>query len=118
MKMVNLEKNEALVISGKNGRDASIALSVIPLEDTTIVLSDAKGRKVIQPMASFQKVGKFPCEVRITFLFDARPWKVEIGFPKDYHYNTSSSGRGLEDKILLTPDILQIGIIFKEEETT
>lgn len=115
--MVNLEKNEALVISGKNGKDASVALGVTPVEDTTIVLSDANGRKVIQPMASFQKVGKFPCEVRISFLFDARPWKVEIGFPNGYYYNTSSLGRGLEDKVLLTPDILQIGIIFKTEET-
>jgi hypothetical protein len=114
--MVNLEKTEALVVTGKKDKYATIALNVVS-GDVRVILSDENEDKIIKPTGHFQKVGKFPCEVKISFLFYERPWKAEFGFPNGSHYSTTSAGRGLEEKVLLTPDFLEIGIIYKVEES-
>ncbi len=104
---------EKLTVSVKKGEETKIVIFT-DNPDTRIILTDAKGvSKLIKSSPNPQIVGKSPTEVKLTFLFYSRSWNLEIGLATGV-LSTGSKNRGLDDKPLLTPDILEFEIAYVE----
>ncbi|QMW01700.1 hypothetical protein [Spirosoma foliorum] len=105
-----------LMVKGKAGSPANIAVAVDPAFSTTVVLGQGDNAKIFPPSREFQAIGTFPMSIQIFFLFHKRPWGLAIQQEGGSAFSTTSAAQQLNDAILISPDIASITLNFESDE--
>jgi hypothetical protein len=100
-------------VKGQAGAEARVALKLTPHNIGTVIIGEPPNHTIFTPSSEFQKVGTFPCTVKLVLLFNTRPWKFELQQEGGTLFSTTNEQQGLETKTLLTPDITRISLVFE-----
>ena len=103
-------------VKGHAGDKAKIAMKVFPKSATSIFKGIKSNKKEFFPELTFQEIGVFPCKVNFEFKFDSRPWNINLEFEGGAIFTTSNKKQGLNDSVILKPDILKIRVNYITQE--
>jgi hypothetical protein len=101
-------------VKGKKGDPARVALKLDPADIGTLLIGEAPNLKILAPSIHFQEIGKIPCTVKLMFLLNTRPWKIQIQQEGGTLFSSTNKQQGLDDKVLLTPDIINVTLVYDE----
>ncbi len=104
-----------LTVKGNKGRDARLALSAEPAQNTTILLGEGVHANTIQQSAEFVKVGEFPFKEKVTFFFHTRPWAFSVQQENGQAFSTNSEDESLRTTMILTPDTVTLTLNYSVE---